>query len=1075
MSASLKQAYENIRECLKELDVCFSPYARQLYSEKRKIEDENKRLQQQKEMLLTRAGVSLSERISNIQDNLSAIYRDMQQKGMQLDVDMASIKQKIDQIGKTIENDKSLKKKLELVLQKLENRKRDIQQNIDERGIIIKIVKFIFGDVEKTNLMGVEDDIRKKYKEKGDIQADCDRLQQDLLKNQNDLKEQQKLLENLCRQLDLKNQQLASIQEAMTLEDTIEKNLLQVKALELKIRDLDNKANEKHKLCLTRLDASCKEIRALQPQLADCTVSLFGCSREYPDMFALGRLRLFSNDYSKQWKGYLPRLLPFPLKHGLCFDNQNGAREWINAFLLRSFQCLPCNHLSITVVDPIQLGKSLPAYQLLLKNKRPFIDQRFLTRSDEIEEMLNQQLMYVEKLIQKTFVGGIENWQQYNHQNADNQLDYRLLVLFDVPEQLTDKANLYLARLLEHGPTCGVFPLLVCDDDRFDERRNRELLEAIEKYTWKNDGIYAHTSMVKNLQYLKHSEEMENIPDAKITEAIMEGLLPTFAQLSGFSMSMEKLWGEEVMWSSCSKDGLTANIGWTVVGNKPVPFTIGGVNTQHHTLLGGKTGSGKSNLLHILIHSLCHRYSPNELNLYLLDYKQAVEFNIYANPYIPHARLVATASDVNYGLAVLNFLVQEIQRRSVLFKEALVRDYSEFRNLHNDVLPRILLIIDEFQMLFSEEFDTAQDIENDLDVLLKLGRAYGIHLLLATQTLKGLQNHSISKLISQMGCRIALSCSEDDSAVLLGSANWEAARLKSPPEGIINTENGSKTANIRFNIPLADGEKRLSFQKIMLKKAEEAKMRLERRIFNGNILPAMPSEDHFRIEAMSGDIPFMLGEKLDFEAAPFIANLKKENLLIVGYDPNLRNGLAASMMLSIKAMQGNKSVLIYQSHEDENIFSEFMGLPFVQGKDSSWDGLDLEEFAALADVGEKFLFIDSLDFGRIFHPAPIGMLRKPNQPPSPSEVLRKLMDSTVSSHVHVILFVENYRRFATSAKDMLNAIDLRIGFGLDDDDAGNFVSSGGYGKFKGLKQPNKAVFVNRKLNQMTFIRPFNMN
>ena len=192
--------------------------------------------------------------------------------------------------------------------------------------------------------------------------------------------------------------------------------------------------------------------------------------------------------------------------------------------------------------------------------------------------------------------------------------------------------------------------------------------------------------------------------------------------------------------------------------------------------------------------------SETALNIYLLDYKQGTEFSVYASPPLPQAKLVATESDPEYGVTVLAHLTEELEKRAQEFKSRAVRDFYEYRKSSLDELPRILLIIDEFQILFSEGRQVAEPAEKMLNQLLRQGRAYGIHVLLATQTLKGIQSLSMGQLISQIGCRIALACSEEDSAMILGNSNWEASKLSSPPEGIINNSNGAKSANQRFLI-----------------------------------------------------------------------------------------------------------------------------------------------------------------------------------------------------------------------------------------------------------------------------------
>ena len=192
------------------------------------------------------------------------------------------------------------------------------------------------------------------------------------------------------------------------------------------------------------------------------------------------------------------------------------------------------------------------------------------------------------------------------------------------------------------------------------------------------------------------------------------------------------------------------------------------------------------------------------MNIYLLDYKQGTEFNVYASPPLPQLALVATEGDPEYGVTVLEHLISELEKRARMFKKIGIQDFHEYRNTSGNILPRIILIVDEFQILFSEERQIAIPAEKFLNQLLRQGRAYGIHILLATQTLKGIQSISMSQLISQIGCRVALACNEEDSAMILGNSNWEASKLNSPPEGIINNSNGVKSANLKFIVPFAD-------------------------------------------------------------------------------------------------------------------------------------------------------------------------------------------------------------------------------------------------------------------------------
>ena len=127
-------------------------------------------------------------------------------------------------------------------------------------------------------------------------------------------------------------------------------------------------------------------------------------------------------------------------------------------------------------------------------------------------------------------------------------------------------------------------------------------------------------------------------------------------------------------------------------------------------LVAGKTGSGKSTLLHVLITNLALRYSPDEIELYLIDFKKGVEFKTYATFALPHARVVAIESDREFGLSVLQRLDAELKVRGEMFRDSGAQDVASYRRVTGESLPRILLIIDEFQEFFVEDDKIAQDV-----------------------------------------------------------------------------------------------------------------------------------------------------------------------------------------------------------------------------------------------------------------------------------------------------------------------------------------------------------------------------
>lgn len=117
---------------------------------------------------------------------------------------------------------------------------------------------------------------------------------------------------------------------------------------------------------------------------------------------------------------------------------------------------------------------------------------------------------------------------------------------------------------------------------------------------------------------------------------------------------------------------------------EPVEVVIG--DASPHALIGGPSGSGKTNFLYALLGSLAARYSPDELALYLLDFKEGVSFAGLAPgrkdaSWLPHARLVGVNvnTDREFGLALLRFLADELRRRSAAAKEHEVTNLADLR------------------------------------------------------------------------------------------------------------------------------------------------------------------------------------------------------------------------------------------------------------------------------------------------------------------------------------------------------------------------------------------------------------
>lgn len=337
--------------------------------------------------------------------------------------------------------------------------------------------------------------------------------------------------------------------------------------------------------------------------------------------------------------------------------------------------------------------------------------------------------------------------------------------------------------LLSAGPRAGVSFLIISPNDKdFDDWRDQ-----------------------------CHTIAAAGVTPEVTPEIIVEACAELRRRMS--SRALEPVRFDEVedmrrMWYGNSTDGVTFTIG--TFGLDTYRVTVGSNKDQrHNVLITGAVGQGKSNLLAVIVHSLCQRYSPRELELYMLDFKEGVTLRRYAaidqNDYLPHARALGLEADVDFGIAVLEHLYRIYKSRMQVFKLAGVQNIKQYRELTGDVMPRIVVVIDEFQMML-EDRQTAREVVELLSKSVRLYRAAGVHFILASQTIaNGTALSKDSDIFAQTPIRIAHRNSVRESEATLGMGNVAAADLHMG-EAIVNLDYGAIASNRKVRVALADDD-----------------------------------------------------------------------------------------------------------------------------------------------------------------------------------------------------------------------------------------------------------------------------
>ena len=176
-----------------------------------------------------------------------------------------------------------------------------------------------------------------------------------------------------------------------------------------------------------------------------------------------------------------------------------------------------------------------------------------------------------------------------------------------------------------------------------------------------------------------------------------------------------------------SKSRISFAVGKDIGGNR----IIGDIGRLPHMLIAGTTGSGKSVCMNSLIVSLLYKARPDEVKLIMVDPKM-VELGVYNG--IPHL-LIPVVTDPKKAAGALQWAVTEMMRRYSMMADAGVRDLESYNKQarasdETEAMPQIVVVIDELADLM---LVAAKEVEESICRIAQMGRAAGIHLVIATQ------------------------------------------------------------------------------------------------------------------------------------------------------------------------------------------------------------------------------------------------------------------------------------------------------------------------------------------------------
>lgn len=808
----------------------------------------------------------------------------------------------------------------------------------------------------------------------------------------------------------------------------------------------------------------------------------------------------------KQSEFRLPAMVPFPVGSTLVMAAEgvgcDVGNDLLKVMMLRYLTKFPPGQVRFTVLDPSGLGETFAPFMQLTDYDELLMSHRIWTDSSQIEQQLANLTEHMENVFQKYLKDEFRTIEEFNEKAGEVAEPYRVLVVSNYPAGFSERATQRLKSIIQSGPRCGVHTIISVDRKAPMPAGGLDLsrlgLELVQLDWEKNVFV------TKSFGPLPLPLVPDELPPLKTLSEIISKAGDLAKNVRRVEVPYQRIAPKpEQMWTFDSRRSLEVPLGRSGATN--LQFMRLGKGTSQHVLMAGKTGSGKSTLLHIIITTLALRYSPDEVEFYLIDFKKGVEFKTYAAKHLPHAQVIAVESDREFGVSVLERLDVILKERGELFRDAGVQDIGSFRDARPEVrMPRVLLLVDEFQEFFVEDDRYSQTASLLLDRLVRQGRAFGMHVILGSQTLGG--SYSLPRTtIGQMAVRVALQCSENDAHLILSEDNTAARLLTRPGEAIYNDANGMIEGNNIFQVAwLGDAERDKYLEKIEHMVPQLGTTRPDPIIFEGNI-PAEPygnqslkqfvqqgAETPAESVAATTPAKFWIGDSVSI-TGPKLLEFRRwsgSNLLIVGQDQRAALGIMLNTFVALAAGAGRPSqsdqarfhVFVDPATYTANEWSSLIPLQPWRVEVSNPD----EVGSRLAELREEvrrreadstplppiFLFIDDLsrfrslrksgdDFG-------FGEFGKEKVSTPDKDLADVLKDGPVVG-IHTIVWCDtsnNIDRWFN--RNTMREFDMRVVFQMSGNDSSQLIDSPDAGRLG----PNRAILYSDERGTREKFRPY---
>jgi hypothetical protein len=692
------------------------------------------------------------------------------------------------------------------------------------------------------------------------------------------------------------------------------------------IDEIDSKFEQKRKSIDSDIELSKQSVEELYENykfspnaIVDFDKILLDDENSYLLPYAL-RVGNLEYKHGKTAGVHIPAVLPFTNANAIAFminqeqNNEEAIQQIFQLIAFRLMLSLPANLCKFHFVDTYSLGRK---FNIMNQLSEKIMHNAIVSDEKKLGELITELEQAVIEINRNQLIK-YQTLEEYNKQNSALTVPYRFVFISNFPHGFSKDLSDRFFQLIrnQNAIKAGIY-IFYSIDNTVVAPYGFDLSVYMNVSTLVNpigDGNYEIENSIFNKSFNDtfavqlHTQLPHNLEVVISTiSRKADNVKPTVISLDA---DIDKLIQTETYWEGNSRTGIKIPVGKKPI-DETVFFELGGNSADYFAMVGGRPGYGKTVLLHNIIRNGAIIYSPKELQFWLIDCKDGVGFQVYKN--LPHAKFISINNNLDLILNALQNLQGEMTRRANLFKEAseeynsLIAKIEDYREVCNRVLPRIVLVIDEFQLLLSGGYRQANAAREILTDLIKRGRSAGINIIFCTQSYRNIDFDT--NLIT---LRMAFSLESFDSEKIL--RNEAAAQLRLRGETILN-KTGDKKDNVKFQCAFIDEKTALTKYvkfcndeaiKQGIKGTVEGDGQKSSNLFDNEYLIRLLSSDTndavFKEKRVYLGIPYYIGnEHIYFN----LSNRNASNVMIIGND--IQTAMSSILLINLQLMMQNSA------------------------------------------------------------------------------------------------------------------------------------------------------------------------